>query len=176
MEYNELKELVGSYPAGYIKFKARQIVESMGKPQHDIEDVEQELVIETVQKRPLWDETKRTWNSFVKLIVDRKICGLIDEWKAAKRGFGVVTDADITEVDHLHTENKVQANQDLPIDMERFLDSIPDNVTPYAVALQALNGHETARVYGVSFSTVTRYKRMLRDLMAKEGLKKYLAS
>ncbi|CAM2066749.1 Sigma-70 family RNA polymerase sigma factor [Sulfidibacter corallicola] len=188
MKHQEIRELFGKYLAGYIKYKAAHVIETLGLPRHHVEDLEQELIIHLWGKQPDWNQTLGTWNSFGKMVVDQRARNFIDECTAQKRDcrktcsmndpipLNGVNESPLFSQHQNQTRFKAPSTTEAThfrVDLERFLQRLPEGLAAVALAFQMMSAPEVARAFGVSESTAKRYKKNLRQRLARSGFQDY---
>jgi RNA polymerase sigma-70 factor (ECF subfamily) len=74
---NQTPNPISDYAAETIHHKARQLVGTAGFTEGDIEDIEQELRLDLLERLPRFNPAKATQKTFVARVVERRISTLI---------------------------------------------------------------------------------------------------
>ena len=73
------------FTVSFICRAARRLIGKYGYLFDDLEEIEQELATEIVEKRPYWDPTKGTWTTFAKAVLKHKIASTVRERLGERR-------------------------------------------------------------------------------------------
>ena len=85
MDTNKKQETLTKYTMKLVQCKARQLVGKAGYTQDDIEDIEQDLTRDLLERLPKFDPTKATLNTFADRVVGRRLCNLLRHRQAEMR-------------------------------------------------------------------------------------------
>jgi RNA polymerase sigma-70 factor (ECF subfamily) len=77
MDTNKKQYGINDYAEDLIHHKARQLVGKAGFTRDDVEDLEQEMRLDLLERLLKFDPNKATYNTFVSRLVERKISNMI---------------------------------------------------------------------------------------------------
>jgi len=80
-------EGIDKYAASLIRHKAKQLVGQAGFTQSDRQDLEQEMVLDLLQRLPHYDPRRAQRNTFIARIVEHKVASILKARTAAKRDY-----------------------------------------------------------------------------------------
>lgn len=185
-----------SYARNLIRIKARQLVGKAGFTADSIEDLEQEMTLDLLQRLPRFDSNKAAHTTFVARVIDRKISNLIRHRTAELRDFRRESGSLNDEVRNGSGETDERAqtlsrtdnhrdpgrhhrpqNEDagLRLDFSVVLDRLPPDLRQLAELLTTCSISEAARKLGVPRSTLRDNDiARLRELFESEDLRGYL--
>ena len=193
MSSNEEQYGINDYAEGLIHHKARQMVGKAGFTVDDIEDIEQEMRLDLLQRLVKFDPSKAKYNTFVSRLIDRRISDMIRGSKQDIRDYRCQESSlhDIVEpgeedkdVEHIETVSRDEQDHrsgrrirserdrlDLRIDIPVVLAELPPDLRKLAELLQTVSISKTAKAFGVSRSTLYKsYLPPLRKAFLKRGL------
>ena len=87
MGFDKRYEGIDEYAVRIIKYKARQLVGRVGFTESDREDLEQEMILDLLQRLPKYDPARAQRNTFIARVVDHKIATIIEARKAGLRDY-----------------------------------------------------------------------------------------
>ncbi len=171
------------YAACLISRKARQLVGKAGLTAADCQDVEQDLALHLLQQRHKFDPARSGFHTYVSRLVDRRIASILRWRGAAKRDWRVnglslnapVESADGDDVELGDTVGAKDPPLDLPVDLQRAIDSLSPDLRRLCERLREESASEVALRLGVSRATVHARIGVIRRALRKKGLHDYLA-
>jgi len=176
-----------------IAAKARRLIRQRKFHSQDYEDLVQELTLEWLRYRPLFDPRRASLSTYATRVINNRIAALIRHRKAVKRDRGgpmlsldrlvkdpgdgrarlgdVLSDEDVRfRVGAAQNERR----RDLAVDVSALLAVLPDALRALAVQLQTMTITGVSRLTGVPRSTVYESVGKLRRHFAAAGLDQYL--
>jgi RNA polymerase sigma-70 factor (ECF subfamily) len=196
MDTNLKSCVLTAYALETIHHKARELVNKAGFTEDDVDDIEQEMALDLVERLPKFDPAKATNNTFVARLVDRKISSLIRtrlrEMRDPDReecslsdavneedGVKVELGASISEDEHDLRTGKYNRpsvkRQDLSLDVAEMISDLPPELQPIAEALASMSVKEAGRKLGIPrWKLHEVYVPALREAFAARGLAEYL--
>lgn len=184
------------YALKLVHYKARQIVGKAGYTQSDIEDIEQDLIMDLLERLPKFDPAKATYNTFVARMVERKISNLLRDRQAEMRdqrrnvcslnedidtgeGKPVQRVTTISQDDHDIRTGKcgrsAKERAHLQVDLETVLADLSPELCQAAVLLQTTSVFQAAREMGVPRRTFReKHLVQLHKAFTAKGLNHYL--
>jgi len=187
---------IDEYAVWLIKHKAQRLIGRVGLTESDREDVEQELVLDLLNRLPDYDATRGLRSAFIGQVINHKVAQLIRDRRRKKRdcrcracslddpleqedGSTIPREETVSQDDYDLRLGKYSRpaieRTDLGIDVSRALSRIPANLRDLAVLLMLQTKRDAARGVGVHRSTL--YKsglRRLRNAFEDAGLRDYL--
>lgn len=186
---------IEDYAAWLIRHKAWQLVGCTGLSKADIEDIEQELILDLLERLPKYDSDKAGRKTFIARIVEHKIANIIEERSADKRDWRLCRDSlndrfetgegESTELFEVYDEEEylretgqlVRTADDrlsLSIDLSRAIASLPPELRELCNQLQEKSMAEISRDIGIPRGTLYDRLKELRHLFEDRGLRDYL--
>ncbi|MFH1680635.1 MAG: sigma factor [Candidatus Eisenbacteria bacterium] len=185
---------VDEYAAHHIRHKARSLVGRYGFRETDVEDLEQELTLDVLQRMPKYDPGRAQKKTFVVRLVRNKIASILEARKAGKRDYrtpvysftgwvkdrtnGFLQRSETIDQDHyLLRTGRRRAQQevlDLAIDLKRATDLLPPELRDLCRRLRYETVSEISRETGVPRSTICDAKERIRVHFEERGLRDYL--
>ena len=190
MDTNKKQYGINDYAEELIHHKARQLVGTAGFTRDDIEDMEQEMRLDLLERLPKFDPNKATYNTFVSRLVDRKISNLIRHRTQEMRDFRCeegsihdVVECGDEKVERIETVTQdeqdfrlgkhirsAQERRDLKLDIPLVLSKLPPELRKPAELLQTMSITEAARELGIPRSTLYDRIARLRCIFEDMGL------
>lgn len=191
MDTNKKQCGINDYAEELIHHKARQLVGTAGFTRDDVEDLEQEMRLDLLERLPKFNPNKATYNTFVSRLVERKICNLIRHRTQEIRDFrceegsihDVVESGDSGDekVERIETVTQdeqdfrlgkhirsAEARRDLQLDISLVLPKLPPKLRKPAELLQTVSITTAARKLGIPRSTlydrIARLRRIFEDV------------
>ena len=181
------------YAAWLIRKKARQVIGKNGITESDTEDIEQELWLHVLQRQRQYDPGKAKITTFLTCIITNCLASIIEHRRAAKRSCDtpmvsldeqVSEDSDlerqeVTDQDtYLQLTGKISRPlstlQDLRIDVQRVIRSLPPLLRLIAALLQDMTITEVSEAIGIPRTTINEKRNLIRRIFADAGLDEYL--
>jgi len=193
MDTNKKQYGINDYGEELIHHKARQLVGTAGFTVDDVEDLEQEMRLDLLERLPKFDPNKATYNTFVSRLVERKISNLIRHRTQEMRDFrceegsihDVVESGDSGDEKVERIETVTQDEQDfrlgkhvrsteercdLKLDISLVLLKLPPDLRELAELLQAMSITDVARELGIARPTVYDRLKRLRQAFEELGI------
>ncbi len=188
---------ISEYAMEFIHHKSRELVGMPGFAGQDVEDIEQELVLDLLERLPKFDPAKATNSTFVQRLVERKISNMVRDAKRERRdperedcslddevededGDFVPLGETIPEDGHdlrLGRQTRLAADRDeLALDVAAVLAELPEELRAAAEALSTMTIAEAVRKLGIprwKFDEV--YLPRLREAFTAKGLGEYFS-
>jgi RNA polymerase sigma-70 factor (ECF subfamily) len=195
MDANESQHALSDYAKSLIRYKARQLTRRPGFTEFDQEDLEQEMILDLLERLPKYDSSKATQNTFVARVIENKISKLIRYRKTRKRDYrceGCSLNDEILDENEMPIERSQTISQDecdirlglrnricgeqnqLQIDISWALSELPENLREIAECLKTKTITETAQGLNIPRATLYDSIKRLRLLFEDKDLKAYL--
>jgi RNA polymerase sigma-70 factor (ECF subfamily) len=174
----------------FILRKARQLAGKAGFTTDDVEDIEQDIRLDVLQRLPRFDPAKSNRHTFIAMVVRRCAATILERQRAEKRNRGrrpqslnaLIRDADGREVDFYQTlagnahqpGRREEELRDLIADVRRVVASLPDYLRPWCDVFGELGIRETSRELHVPRCRLQRIKAEIRAAFEEAGLEDYL--
>jgi len=188
MDHRNSYDGIDKYAASMIKHKARQLVGKAGLTKSDQPDIEQALMIDLLHRMKHFNPAKGKKTTFIARVVERHISTILQarfaqcrDWRKCHslnytidNGEGRQTEM----IDLLSYDEESQSIGDvelasLKMDVERVLDTLPDDLKDLCRKLQDNNMAEIAREMGVPRSTLYAQLTRIRKVFREAGLEEY---
>lgn len=175
---------IGPYGINYVKSKAWFLIKKCGFARERFEDLEQDMLLDLVERLPRHDPAKSPRNAFITRIVKNKVVDIITERDMPSREHfqnevslnkPVVRDGRPTELGDLLTVGEgTESPADLKADLARALQRLPEDLRLlWDLKVQGLSLTEIAMRSGVSRPTMSeRWAKVIRHLR-EMGLEQY---
>ena len=178
---------IDKYAARLIRIKARQLVGKAGFTENDRHDLEQELMIDLLQRMRHFNPAKAKRSTFMARIVERHIATLLEarhaqcrDWRLCRTSLNTPHENDKSDtwelIDRVDREGilgrckpdtRESAANNLSMDIERVLNTLPEDLRDLCDRLRESNMAEIARETGVPRTTLydklTRIREAFRD-------------
>ena len=196
MDASQKQYELNEYARTCIHHKARQLVGQAGYTEDDVEDIEQDLTLDLLERLPKFDPAKATFNTFVAQVVARKCCNLVRYRQAEMRDHrreecslnDEIDDGEGGQVEHVATISQdehdlrigkynrpAEERTDLQLDIAAALDDLPADLRQVAEMLPTMSIAQVARELGIPYSTFyDSHLARLRKAFEKRGLGDYL--
>jgi len=182
------------HAATVIFFKARQLKGRAGWTRSDREDIEQDLRIDLLRRLPRFDPARGTRRSFVRHVVEKRVCTLLEGRKAAMRDYRrhgsldeEVEDGEGGSESRGDTLDAAECRErlglpvpdeetalNLRLDLEAALRSLPPLLRDLSDRLRTATPSELARASGVPRTTLLERMGRIRAHLERAGLAAYL--
>jgi RNA polymerase sigma-70 factor (ECF subfamily) len=188
-------EGIDEYAVQIIKFKAKQLVGRVGLTDSDREDLEQEMILDLLQRLPKYNPDRAQRNTFIARVVEHKIATIIEARKAGLRdyrlcncslnerledeeGGSVERMETIDQEDYLRLTGGLSRStaelRDLSIDVRQAIEKLPPELRELCRRLGIDTVTELSRDTGVPRGTIYESLKKLRANLEAAGLKDYL--
>jgi RNA polymerase sigma-70 factor (ECF subfamily) len=181
---------IDDYAVRIIKHKARQLIGRYGLTIFDREDLEQELMIDLLQRMRHFNPAKAKKSTFMARIVERHIATLLEarharcrDWRMCRVSLNTphVNDRGDTRemIDRVDSEGTLRPCQpdtregeinNLRMDVARVLDTLPEDLRDLCERLRESNMAEIARETGVARTTLYDKLTRIRTAFRQAGL------
>ena len=184
------------YALTLVHHKARQIVGKAGYTQSDVEDIEQDLILDLLERLPKFDAAKAKYSTFVTRLVERKISNLLRDRLAEMRDHrrevcSLNDEIDIGDDEPVQRSATISQDEydlrtgkynrpaeeraDLALDVTMLLEDLPAELRAVAEKLMTNTITEVAQQLGMPRSTFyDTYVAPLRAAFGERGLGDYL--
>lgn len=182
------------HAATVISFKARQLVGRAGWTRSDREDIEQDLRLDLLRRLPRFNPARGTRRSFVRHVVEKRVCTLLEGREAAMRDYRRHGSLD-EEIDDGNDGAESRGDtldaaeclerlgrpvpdeetaRDLRLDLDAALGSLPPHLRDFSYHLKTATPSELARATGVPRTTLLKRMARIRAHLERAGLAAYL--
>lgn len=185
--YREFDE----YAANLIKHKARKMVGTAGYTSDDLHDIEQDLMLDLLQRIKKYNPAIAKMTTFMSRIVDNKANTLYESRNAARRNWKLCqtslndpipsNDSDIGERIDLVTSPREEDESMSPIeihdrhmDLAKALSSLPEDLQDLCQRLKYLSITEAAQELGIPRTSLYTKLKQLRQHFSDSHLEDYL--
>jgi len=182
------------YAVRLIESKARSLIGHYGFTDDDREDLEEDLMLDYLQRIPKFDPTRAKRSTFIARIVRNKIASIIEARKAQKRSYrtpvyslfgwvrdktnGYIPRIETVDADHylLRRGRRRRREEvlDLRIDLSRATDLLTPELRDLCQRLEHQTPTEISRSTGVPRGTITDRMRKVRTVFEQRGMRDYL--
>ena len=155
------------------RFKSRRLAGKYGFARHDAEDIEQELLLDFLQRSKSFDAHRCSRRTFARLVINHRVATIIDAGRAACRDYraGVIS---LNQVpDGISEAVGVDGTEslNLKLDVQRALCRLPAALAHLCrVLMVSETCAEAAAATGMSRPTLYRKIRAVRGLITEAGL------
>lgn len=188
-------EGIDEYAVQIIKFKAKQLVGRVGLTDSDREDLEQEMILDLLQRLPKYNPDRAQRNTFIARVVEHKIATIIEARKAGLRDYRLcncslnerLEDGEggsverieiIDQEDYLRLTAGLSRStaelRDLSFDVRQAIEKLPPELRELCQRLGVDTVTELSRDTGVPRGTIYESLKKLRAILEVAGLKDYL--
>ena len=195
MGFDKRCEGIDEYAVRIIKYKARQLVGRVGFTESDREDLEQEMMLDLLQRLPKYNPDRAQRNTFIARVVEHKIATIIEARKAGLRdyrlcncslnerlegeeGGSVERMETIDQEDYLRLTGGLSRSmaelRDLSIDVRQAIEKLPPELGALCWRLGIDTVTELSRDTEVPRGTIYESIKKLRAILEVAGLKDYL--
>ncbi len=173
----------------FIRCKARQLAGRAGFTISDVEDIEQDIRLDILQRLPQHDPVKSNRHTFVVMLVRRCVASLLEARRAPSRNGGrqlqslnaVTADHDGQRVElqtMLTTDFRrprlgAPERRDLVADVRRAVAALPADLRPWCEVLGQTPIDRTARDFRIPRSRLRRIREAIRTAFEEAGLAAY---
>lgn len=185
---------IDKYAADLIRHKARQLVGKAGFTEDDRPDLEQELMIDLLQRMQHFNPAKAKKTTFMARIVERHISTILEarfaqcrDWRLCRTSLNEPLDngeGDTTEriefvdsdgsLGNTSREPRERLAHEMRMDLDRAIASLPDELRDLCERLRNNTMAGIARELGIPRTTLYDRLSKLRDAIREAGLEGYL--
>jgi RNA polymerase sigma-70 factor (ECF subfamily) len=186
---------IDNYAARLIRIKARQLVGKAGFTEHDRCDLEQELMIDLLQRMRHFNPAKAKKTTFMTRIVERHLATLLEarhakfrDWRRCRISLNTPHENDkgdtVELIDRVDSEGNLKNPEREPqqetvnymrMDIERVLNALPDDLRDLCERLRESNMAEIAREMGIPRTTLYDKLTKIRETFREAQLDDYLS-
>ena len=192
---NSYEGIIDEYTVRLIRYKAKSLIGKAGFTEADRDDLEQEMVIDLLDRLPKFDSSRAQRNTFISRIIENKALSLIEAQKAEQRDYRLyggslndpveIRDGDQAELgDTIDRDDcfqrmgrysrPVRELNDLSLDVKRVTADLPPELDSVREQLKA--GEPVSRIaQAKGISRLTTYSRLrkIRDVLKNAEFEKY---
>jgi len=182
---------IDTYAARLIRAKAHQLIGKAGFTENDRQDLQQDLMMDLLQRMRHFNPAKAKKATFMTRIVQRRISTLLEarharcrDWRLCRVSLNTPCENDrgdtprelIDRVDsqgnlgNSERETRQEAISNLHMDIERVLDTLPEDLRDLCERLRESNMAEIARETGVARTTLYDKLTRIREAFREAGL------
>ena len=174
----------------FIARKSRQLVGKAGFTPSDVEDIEQDIRLDVINRLRRFDQAKSSRHTFIAMVVRRCVASILERRRAEKRNGGrrpqslnsPIRDAEGREVELYQTLDASAGRpgrseeelRDLRADVRAAVASLPEHLRPWCKVFAKLGIREASRELHVPRSRLQRFKAEIHDAFEETGLADYL--
>ena len=195
MGFDKRCQGIDEYAVKIIKYKARQLIGKAGFNEYDREDLEQEMMLDLLQRLPKYNPDRAQRNTFTARVVQHKVATMVEAQKAGLRDYrrcycslnDSLEDEEGRSVERLETidqedylrrtgrlSNPVSELCDLAFDIHKMLGKLPPELRDLCKRLHTDTVTEISRDAGIPRGTIYESIKKLRVIFEDAGLKEYL--
>jgi RNA polymerase sigma-70 factor (ECF subfamily) len=188
-------EGIDEYAAALIRCKARQLIRRPEFKGTDPEDLEQEMILDLLQRLPQYDPIRAGRNTFIARVVEHKVATLLEFHHARRRDTGGPVQAlreDVTDVkgapggkvhslDECAHLRRIGAPSRLAgdrleerLDVQAILDGLPEDLRQLAHLLRSMTLTEISNETGIPRTSLYRALARLKKRFQESGVERIL--
>ena len=174
----------------FIARKARQLAGKAGFTPSDVEDIEQDIRLDVMQRLPRFDPAKSNRHTFIAMVVCRRVASILESRRAEKRNGGrrpqslnaPIRDAEGRRVEFHQTlggdarrpGRSEEELRDLRADVWAVVAGLEPRLQRWCKVLEGMGVREAVRFHRVPRSSLQYMTRRIRSALERAGLKGYL--
>jgi RNA polymerase sigma-70 factor (ECF subfamily) len=191
MEYSKNSYAgIDTYAARLIRTKAHQLIGKAGFTENDRQDLQQDLMMDLLQRMRHFNPAKSKKATFMTRIVQRRISTLLEarharcrDWRMCRMSLNTPHENDRGDtremIDRVDSEGTLRPCQpdtreseinNLRMDVARVLDTLPEDLRDLCERLRESNMAEIARETGVARTTLYDKLTRIRAAFREAGL------
>jgi len=195
MGFNKRYEGIDEYAVRIIKYKARQLVGRVGFTESDREDLEQEMLMDLLQRLPKYNPDRAQRNTFIARVVEHKIATIIEARKVGLRdyrlcncslndrledeeGGSVERMETIDQEDYLRRTGRLSRPpaelRDLSLGVRKTIENLPLELRELCMRLFTDTVTEISRDTEIPRGTLYEIIKKIRAVFEDAGLRDYL--
>lgn len=183
---------IDSYATKLIRYKAYSMVGKAGFCEADRPDLEQDMMLDLLQRLDKYNPAKASKNTFISRIVENRICTILESRHTCRRDWRLCLtslnekirncEGGIAErIDMLDTDGKISyhgaearlwRNEELHVDVKRVVESLPAELQDLCGRLCHSNIREIARDTGIHHSKLYEWLHKIQEAFTEAGIKK----
>ena len=172
---------LSAYALDRIRFHANRLSRRPGFPTRDRDDLEQELAIDPVKALRKLDPNRSSLPTFISRVVNRRCIALIRDARRYRRENVSLDDTCGDEIasDFRHRmtgyarADDVERRERAEV-VQGAVAALPERLRDIAVLLMAHSQADTARVLGVSETSIDRARKQIREHFIRAGLRELI--
>ncbi len=186
---------LNQYASNLIRKKAGELIGKCGFTKSDLEDIQQDLWLDLISRQSGFDPERGAETTFIAMVINNRFATIIEHRKAEKRDCRTyicsmddkvdygndlslsrheVVDQDI----YIRTTQKVSRTQvdyqDLRLDVDRAIRSLPPLLRDIALLLCGVSVSEAAQITGIPRTTINEMRNAIRKVFQKKGIDDWL--
>ena len=194
MEVKNRYEGIDEYAFRFIRRKAKQLVGQPGFNKSEREDLEQEMMLDLLQRMPKFNPDLAQQNTFIAHVVDHKVIKIIEARKAGKRDYRLDAyslnegkkNEDGRHIEHIQNldqdgyllrvgkaSHSLEELGELSVDIEKIISDLPQDLRNLCRRLQYETVTEISRDTGIPRTTIYDSIKKLRNMLVKMGFENY---
>jgi RNA polymerase sigma-70 factor (ECF subfamily) len=166
----------------FIRRKARQLAGKYGFSKDEVNDLQQDLTLDYLQRRPHFNELRGSDQGFARSIVRHRVATLIESQKAQRRGYGIRHYSLSTPLDSVCPDSPLFAeiasdpsksvmSLELKIDVSNTIGALPSELRTICLLFMQLEQMtRVGALIGVSRATLHRRMQLIREAFVGGGL------
>lgn len=173
----------------FIARKARKLAGRAGFTASDVDDIEQDIRLDVLQRLPRFDPAKSNRHTFIVMLVRRCAASIVERRRAAKRNGGrrlrslnaAIRDADGDDVelgqalsDDARLPECDDDARDLQADVRRTVATLPAELRRWCQILATMSIREASRKFHVPRCRLHRIRAEIRAAFEAAGLGDYM--
>lgn len=194
MVSNNRYDGINEYAVRVIAYRARRLIGKAGFRAEDLEDIEQELVVDFLERSCKYDPAKAELTTFIDRIVTHKILSMIEKRSAARRDYRktsllsncflrekegfwntllnlISTDEYLDRMGYQDVPHLEQ--QQLRIDLDMALKRLSEDEQQLLELLKKMSLSEASRELGIARTTLIYRLQKIRKRLSDRGLRDY---
>ena len=194
MGFDDRFDGIDEYAARLIKYKARMLIGKYGFTESNREDLEQDLILDFLQRLPKYNADRARFNTFIARVVNHKIATIIEARKAGLRDYRLcncslndrlmneegdsVERMETLDVDDYLIRTGRQSRptselHDLVVDVRRVMEQLQPKQRELCVRLMNESVTEISRDTGIPRWMLYDFIKKIRAMFVDAGLKAY---
>lgn len=164
-----------------IRFHARRL-SRIGALRHlACGDLEQELALDLIRALPKFDPSRASMKTYICRVIERRCASLVRDARRYRRE---TVSLDNTSGDEIASDFRHRMRGYAPVDeverreraevVQGAVSALPERLRDIAVLLMAHSQADTARVLGVSETSIDRARKQIREHFIRAGLRELL--
>ncbi len=187
---DDVKQFLNDDILSYIRRKAKQLAGKYGFHRDEIEDIQQRLILDCLQRVRRFDSRRGPRDCFARHVVKHGVARLIESQRATRRGYGIRlcslnagAEAESPDLAELISEDGCIPRRGWPppmaeerlllrLDVANTVDKLPADLRQICHLLTVMDGvAQVAAVIGISRATLHRRIRLVRSAFEQVGFR-----
>jgi len=190
--YRNRYDGIDTYAAKLIRYKAYSMVGKAGFCEADRPDLEQDMMLDLLQRLDKYNPAKASKNTFISRIVENRICTILESRHTCRRDWRLCRtslnekigncEGGIAErIDMLDTEGRIGCHEEearlwrieeLHVDVKRVVETLPTELQDLCGRLCHSNIREISRDTGIHHSKLYEWLHKIQEAFMAAGVKK----